>query len=552
MRSLVLALSILALGAAAIGGQERQDFPNALLDPAAYEIKWRVEQLRAAGELQVAGRRIESRDLTLEAYERRGFRPLWENPAAVRGLERAIAAAGEQGLNPEHYHLSALSERSGVPALSAAANGGQPSARRAAELDLLRTDALVHLSSHLRFGKLEPEGPSARGEGSWRFGGPSALDSLLAVVSSGRVEEALAGLPPRHFVYHGLVTALADLRRDSAGGAWDSIPDGPTMRRDSVDARVPSLRRRLGLPAPAEAGPDTLRFDATLEAAVEAFQHRHGLNEDGSVGDATRAALNVPVEQRIDQIRVNLERARWVAHALPDTFVAVNVAGARVYVLHGDSVVFETRAIVGTDYTRTPLFSAPMLYIDLNPTWTVPVSIAGEVLDALGRDPTYLESQGMRVLDASGREVDPEEIDFSRYTGPTFPYVFRQDPGPTNALGEIKLMFPNEHSVYLHDTPSRGLFAQEERLFSHGCIRVQDPLGLAESVLGDPERWSRDTLRTEIETGVTRTLRLGRPIPVYVLYWTASVDLHGELHFYSDAYGRDASILAALDTEDGR
>src|SRR5690606_2280528 len=206
------------------------------------------------------------------------------------------------------------------------------------------------------------------------------------------------------------------------------------------------------------------------------------------VGRATLAALNVPVEQRLEQIRVNLERARWVMHELPDTYVAVNVAGAKTYLLQGDTVVFETRAIVGADYTRTPMFRAPMLYLDLNPTWTVPPGIVGEVLGLVQRDSTYLVRQRIRVLDPSGRMVDPSVIDFSRYTAADFPYLFRQDPGPANPLGEIKLMFPNEHSVYLHDTPTRGLFAAEERLLSHGCIRLEDPLALAELVIGDPVR----------------------------------------------------------------
>lgn len=542
MWSLAFALSIVLSG----GGDDA-------VPSTADEIKWRVEQLRATGELRVAGRRIERRALLLDVYERRGFQPLWTHPAAVDGLARAIEAAELHGLVPEHYHRSLLSAQLGTAPPSSVTGGAVPSPGRVADLDLLRTDAFVRLSRHLRFGKAEPEGPSSGADTSWPFGGPDALDSLVAVVSSGRVEEALAALAPRHFVYKGLMAALADLRGDAAAGAWETIPGGPTLRRDSTDSRVPALRRRLGLMPPfaAREGPDTLRFDAMLEAAVTSFQHRHGLNEDGLVGAATRSALNVSMERRIDQLRVNLERARWVAHQLPDTFVAVNVAGARVYVLNGDSVVFETRGIVGTEYTRTPLFSAPMLYVDLNPTWTVPASVAGEVLDALREDSTYLERQGMRILDGSGREVDASGIDFSRFTGRTFPYVFRQEPGPTNPLGEIKLMFPNEHSVYLHDTPSRGLFAQEERLFSHGCIRVQNPLALAEVVLGDPERWNRESLRAAIDEGVTRTIPLDEPMPVYVLYWTASVDLHGELHFYRDVYRRDAAILAALDTDEG-
>jgi murein L,D-transpeptidase YcbB/YkuD len=187
-----------------------------------------------------------------------------------------------------------------------------------------------------------------------------------------------------------------------------------------------------------------------------------------------------------------------------------------------------------------------MRHIDLNPTWTVPPGIVGEVLARVRREPGYLAAEGIRILDASGRTVDPASVDFSRYTARTFPYTFRQDPGPANALGRIKLVFPNDYNVYLHDTPSRSLFEREERLFSHGCIRVQNPVELAALILDDPARWSVDGLEAAIAPGTTRTIQLERPVQVLVLYWTASADLHGEIHFYRDVYGRDAGVLAAL------
>lgn len=504
------------------------------------ELRWRVEQLRATGALRFGDEVVPLRDLTLEVYERRGFLPLWTDRAA-ESLLRAIGSVCEDGLDPEGYHLSALAGLAGT-------GGGRPEARGVAELDLLRTDAFVRVTHDLRFGKVTPRGPANDADSPWAFGGPDAVAAVLAVVASGRVREAVVAQRPRHWLYRGLMGALADMRRIRSEGGWETLPPGPTMGRDSVDARVPLLRRRLALTGDLRGDFDEVdsRFDSTLEAAVRSFQHRHGLNEDGLVGPSTLAQLQVPVDRRIDQVRVNLERARWIAHALPDTFVAANVAGAKVYLLHGNSVAFETRAIVGTFYRQTPVFSAPMLYVDLNPTWTVPPGIVGEVLGRAKREPEYLESQGIRVLDASGATVDPSEIDLSRFTARDFPYVFRQDPGPLNALGLIKLMFPNPYGVYLHDTPSRGLFALEQRLLSHGCVRLEDPLGLAELVLGDPLRWNRETLQAAIDAGATRTIPLPKPVPVFVLYWTASVDLHHELHFYPDVYDRDAAVLAEL------
>jgi murein L,D-transpeptidase YcbB/YkuD len=315
------------------------------VESVSQELKSRVELLRATGAVSIGNEVVSSSELTLDAYEQRGFLPLWTDRGSVASLLRAVADIRRDGLDPEEYHLSALTALARGPLAPSSA----------AELDLLCTDAFVRLGHDLRFGKVEPQGPAAADEAAWRFGGPDAVANLSEVVASGRVQEALAELRPVHFVYRGLVEALADLRRIQAEGGWETLPPGPTMRRDSIDERVPLLRRRLALEPGASVRRDDvdLRVDAALEAAVEAFQHRHGLNEDGLVGPATQAALNVPVERRIDQVRVNLERARWVAQELPDTFVAVNVAGARVYLLHGETVVFETRAIVGTGYTST-------------------------------------------------------------------------------------------------------------------------------------------------------------------------------------------------------
>jgi murein L,D-transpeptidase YcbB/YkuD len=504
------------------------------------EFKWRVERLRAEGRLEVLGEALATDALTLAVYEQRGFAPLWTDPVATEALIRALVAAAQDGLDPEEYHRAALTRGSAQPF----------DASRRAELDLLATDAFARLAHDLRYGKVRPEGPGG-GANAWPFGGADAVDRMVEIVSSARVAAALSDLRPRHFVYDGLVRALKELRGIQEIGGWDSIPAGPTIGLDSTDVRVPALRRRLLVEGDLrpEASASGYRYDTGLEDAVKSFQHRHGLNEDGRVGDVTLAALNVPVQQRIDQVRVNLERARWIVHVLPDTLVAVNVAGAKVYVLYGDTVVFESRAIVGKDYAKTPVFTAPMRYVDLNPTWTVPPGIVGEVLADVRRDPGYLERHAMQVLDASGHSVDPADVDFRQYTDSTFPYVFRQDPGPTNPLGRIKLMFPNEHNVYLHDTPTPELFRREERLLSHGCIRVEDPLGLAELVLGDPARWNRATLREAIDSGAQRTIRLPAPIPVFVLYWTAAVDVQGTIHFSDDVYHRDGDILSALNAK---
>lgn len=429
------------------------------------------------------------------------------------------------------------------------AGGGSSPAEVAVERDLLLSDALLRLAGDLRFGRVEPadrepqpdlSAPPARAVPG------VAPEALIASDDLGRALEELA---PDHFAYRGLRHALARYRETRDAGGIPRLREGEELRRGDVDPRVPPLRRSLAATGDLPAGADLASptFDAELEDGLRRFQFRHGLNDDGVMGTATYTALTTPAEVRIDQIRVNLERARWILHDLPDTFVVANVPAQRLYVVRDGSVVWQTRVIIGKDATRTPTFSATMRYLVLNPSWAVPRSINREILADLRSDPNTLDRQGYRVLDAAGDPVDPATVEFERYRGADFPYVFRQEPGPVNALGRIKLMFPNPYSVYLHDTPARTLFERDQRAFSHGCIRVQDPLRLAELVLDDPERWSRKALAAAVATGATRTVHLEHPLPVLVLYWTAAADLDGELHFYRDVYGRDAPLLRALD-----
>ncbi len=488
-----------------------------------------LAELRAGRTIRVQGARVEPSPELLSLYGSDTV-AIWGTDAAS-SLSIAVRSAVHDGLTPDHYHVRALDAGSATD---------DPL------LDLVRTDALVRFARDLRNGRGRP---TAEARAAAPAAGPDELLPVLQrAVATGDVSGTLTSLRPRHFIYQGLRDALARLRGIEAGGGWELLPAGPSLRRDSSDIRVPLLRARLRLSGDltsTHSAAGSPLFDAELEAAVRRFQHRHGLNEDGIVGPRTRAALNVPVQDRIAAVRVNLERARWIARDLPRRFIVVNIAGARAYVLDGGKVVFETRAIVGRTATTTPVFTATMTQVELNPTWTVPRSINGEVLSSIRRDASYLSREGIRVFTQSGREVPRASIAYASYTGRSFPYVFRQDPGPANALGRIKLLFPNPFDVYLHDTPARGLFAQEERLFSHGCVRIERPVELAALALDDPA-WMVESLDSAIAAGRTRTIELRSPLPVMILYWTASADLHGELHFYADVYERDTEILAPL------
>jgi murein L,D-transpeptidase YcbB/YkuD len=498
------------------------------------ELRAALEHIRQSGRLEIEGTLLTASSGILQVYQEAGFRPLWTDTRMIAELNLAIEAAQEDGLQPHHYFpagITRLASRS-------------PTGGTAANIDLLRTDALIRLIHDIRFGRATLSRPASADASDRRV----APAEILRTMRTGQIAAGVRALRPGHFMYDRLVAALADLRRAKRAGGWSQIPDGPALRLHTADARVPLLRQRLTAEGYRVSGHngDPVVFDTVLDAAVRIFQHRHGLNEDGVVGPSTRAELNVPIDARMDQIRVNLERARWVAHGLPETFLAVNVAGAKAYLIRNGSATFESRAVVGATSTRTPVFKASLSHVVVNPTWTVPRGIVSEVLAAARRDRSYLQRNRIMILDSRGSEVHVPAGDLARYSARSFPYVFQQAPGPANPLGSIKLVFPNPYNVYVHDTPARELFTREQRTFSHGCIRVQDVAQLAVLVLDDTA-WTRESIEAVIRTGRTRTIALRAPLPVLILYWTASTDLHGELHYYRDVYERDASLLQELD-----
>jgi murein L,D-transpeptidase YcbB/YkuD len=326
------------------------------------------------------------------------------------------------------------------------------------------------------------------------------------------------------------------------------------------DARVIVLRRRLAISGDlaavgASSTPRDGRgedfFDPQLEAALRHAQRRHRLAVDGSLGPATLQALNVPVEQRIAQLRVNLERGRQVLHEIKEgDLVIVDIAGFEVHFVRDRKRIWQSRAVVGQPFRETPVFKASINNVVINPTWTVPPGILEkDILPALRRgDRSILTRKNLQVLDRNGAPVNAAAIDFSRYTARNFPYLLRQAAGPSNALGAVKINFPNPHLVYLHDTPSKSLFDENNRTFSSGCIRTERPLELAAWVLGDPARWNAASLRSAVDSGETRTLRMAKPVPVLLIYWTADRDDDGSIVFKPDPYGRDGRELAALDS----
>jgi murein L,D-transpeptidase YcbB/YkuD len=502
----------------------------------------RVTRIEAGETVSVEDSEIASRILLPAIYRAHDYAPLWHNPRSVEQLLAAIRASKLDGLNPSDYNLHTLEK------LLQQRREGAASNDLACDLDLLLTDSLVRLGYQLSFGKVDPEALDPDWNMARYIEDMDTLVQQADAIDTGNIEALLQSLRPQAPAYAHLQAALAQYRELQARGGWQAVAPGETLKPGMSGERVAALRERLLVTADMPAGSgDPARFDAALEAGVRAFQQRHGLEDDGIVGRSTLAALNVPVGQRIDQIRANLERARWVLHDLPQTFILVDIAGFRVSYRRDGKVLWEARAVVGQPFRKTPVFRARMTYLVVNPTWTVPPTILRkDVLPAIKRDPGYLAQKNMQVIDYDGNPVDPAAIEWRRYTDRNFPYLIRQEPGPENALGRIKFMFPNKHLVYLHDTPRKSLFGKTTRAFSSGCIRIEHPFDLAELLLEDDPDWNKEKLLATVASLETRTIRLRQPVSIILLYWTVDFTPDGRVIFRQDIYERDPAIIRGL------
>ena len=507
-------------------------------------LEQRVEALARAGVPSVLGQPIAAPALLADLYAARRFRPAWTAHAEVAALIEAIEESTLDGLRPDDFHVTTLRRLHADPAFATAA----PQA--VAEHDIILTDALARLLYQLYYGKVDPR----HLDPNWNVDRPALDGDVLRIVDEALERGDIAGMVKRtrlaHPTYEMLRHGLARYRAIEAAGGWRPLPPGPTLKPGMIDPAIPVLRERLMATGDLDQPPTGAldRFSDALAVGVRRFQARHGLDVDGVVGPATRAALNVPVGRRIDQLRANLERARWVLRLDRDDVVDVDIAGFSVERVKSGETAWQSRAIVGQPFRQTPVFVDEIEYIVFNPTWTVPRSIlVKDILPRIRANPAYLAEQGYDVLDRLGERVPLETATKAALDGTDFPWTLIQRPGPLNALGLIKFMFPNQFAVYLHDTPSRELFSRAARSFSSGCIRVQDAMGLAELLLEHNPGWDRARIEAAIASGETRTVFLQRRLPVRLLYRTADAMADGTILFRDDIYERDGPLLAALD-----
>jgi murein L,D-transpeptidase YcbB/YkuD len=442
-------------------------------------------------------------DWTKQVYTLQGFRPAWTARGHVQDKAdsalQTLENARDEGLEPEDFEPSKLRairvdlEKSKDPnALS--------------QFDIRLTYALVRYVSQLCFGRIDPQQVHPDWPASKKN---CAVPQLVHdAIQKDAVADLAKQVSPTLPEYHALKATLKQYREMAAKGDGLALATGD----------------------------------------VTQFQSQHGLKPDGILNEKTTAAMNVPLEQRIEQIEINLDRMRWMADSLEPHHIRVNIPAFHLSVHDGDKVPLEMRVIVGSGDNRTPILDDKIEYIVFSPYWNIPLSIASkELLPKIQKDPNYLRKENIEVVRSSGggaQVVDPSSIDWEESNGTE--YQLRQRPGASNALGLVKFIFPNRHNVYLHDTPGDNLFDRLTRTLSHGCIRVESPVALANYVLKDQPEWTAERIEKAMHAGRESRVSLKTPLPVHVHYWTAWTDAAGQAQFREDVYGYDEKHRAAL------
>jgi len=516
------------------------------------ETSARIEMLlqsRDAESVPLIGvSRLFTHEDIFKLYQQRGFLPIWIDgwqlrPAAQTLLDN-LRSAGEHGLCGNDYLLIELEGLVRIQ-MDFARHNLPLAADNRAVLDLFLSQAFLTFATHMVEGQVDP----ALAHVDWRARRRKAdlIKLLEYAIENRRMSQVLENLIPPHEEYRRLVSALSNYQWISATGGWPEIPPGSTIRPNDRDERVPLLRSLLMKTGDLEQANITSHvYDRTTREATRSFQSRHGLVDDGVIGPKTLATLNVSVEERIRQIELNLERWRWMPKSLGKRHIRVNVADFSLEVIEAGETVMQMPVIVGTQYRKTPVFSARMTYLEFAPYWTVPPTILREdKLPKIKRRLDYLEEKHFRIISRADRKIiiDPLEIDWATVRADNFPGLLRMEPGPWNPLGRVKFMFPNRFNVYLHDTNETYLFGNNIRSFSSGCIRVKDPQALAAYLL--EQKLGQERLQELLSATVPEQIPI-EPLSVHIQYWTAWVDQDSLIHFRPDVYFRDLDLEVAL------
>lgn len=473
-------------------------------------------------------------------YEANDYEPIWNNRKLRESLFRNIENVEEEGLFFEDYHGDILKRLlSSLDSLTKEEKNF---------LEILLTDSFLRLSQDLGTGKLNPK------QLYQIWGTPlNELDSkqlLMKAIAEGDIQKALDSVKPSHIVYNGLKKSLKQFKRrgieeDSA----TQIPTGKLIRPGETDERIASVAKRLSELGYFKGNPDSVKTDYNkeLQDAVKNFQQEHGIQVDALLGNSTINNLNLTRRDRYHQILVNLERWRWYPRDLGEHYIIINIPDYKLSVVKNGDTIRSHRTMVGTQVRKTPVFSDQVRYIVYNPTWTIPPTIKkNDVIPGMRRDPNYLKRKGLRVFDSKGNIVDPSTIDWS--SSKALSYTYRQQPGATNPLGVVKIIYPNEYMIYLHDTPSKDLFEKNARAQSSGCVRVQDALDLSKYLLSDQEKYDDSKIEEILRSGKITEIPVTQDVKVHHFYWTA-INEKDTTRFIDDIYNLDKALWEQLKPE---
>lgn len=463
---------------------------------------------------------------------------LGENGYVILDYIRKVT---RHGLTPSDYHLFLLEKYIDKTVLFLAMDTEDMT-----KLDVLLTDAFLLLGLHLYYGKVDSEKEGENWTIQRKEPELQLNRKLEEALTAGDMANGLNMLAPRYRSYWMMKEDLAFFL-ELVNEPWPAIVSDTTINPGQSNQLLPKIRERLiklrySLPDSISA-----TYDEKLEKQLKIFQNGWGLNADGVIGKGTLLALNTHPRSLVNRLKVNMERFRWLPLEEPRKYLMVNIASFDLVLIEGVDTLIAMRVIVGKNYRETPVFDARMTYIVFSPGWTVPPTILkNDVIPELLKGQEYLKKKNMKLLRYNGSEIAYSEIDWSKISGNNFPYMVRQNPGPENALGKVKFMFPNSHNVYIHDTPTRGYFARDDRAMSSGCIRVEKPFELAELLLVGSAEWPPAKIRTAMQQNKEQIAGLKTPVDVVLLYLTAWTDGNGRVQFRKDIYMRDELVLNGL------
>jgi len=506
-------------------------------------IQKHIDQLDQSKTMILGGEKIIGNPVISGMYKNADYNPLWEEAKNRNDLISILDDSYFEGLNPKDYRIDLIKQHD-----EEIENGTGVSAENYAIADIIMTDALLTYAFHMIQGKVNP----TKLDPNWNYSQRSMPDSaefrVMHRLQTQSLKEGVKNIRSELPMYNKLRFWFA--KYDSVQKADGDIKQiqypGVSLKLGDSSEVVGELKRHLSNYANTLSLTDDNVFDEELEVTIKEFQLQNGLDDDGIAGKKTFEMLNMSISVRMDILRVNMERCRWLNNDLPEEFLLVNIADYHLYLFRNRQIDYHCRVVVGKEHHETPVFTSDIKYLVFNPTWTVPYSIASkEILPKLKRDSLYLQNRNMTLL-RGDKVIDPSTIDFNEYSRGNFPFTIRQEPGPNNALGIVKFIFPNKYAVYLHDTPSKSYFGKSERAFSHGCVRVQNPLVLAEQLLGK-QGYDRNKIDSILKTKKLKNVNLKEPMTVMIMYWTCYEDREeGKMYFYRDIYGRDKKILSEL------